>query len=118
MMPTFGIEYQWRDGMYVLPVEADSAEDAMERVRKAAHFGKCFTPNGMQKAAVNSRAGAEAEISLRRFAFNRPAFNRGVDHLTKWLSEPYIPGWGDVLMVGVVIVFGGGFVLVWKMWGL
>jgi hypothetical protein len=66
-MATYGIEYPWRDGMYVLAVEAESAEEATDRVRQAANHGRCFTPHGMQKAAVNSRLGAEVETRAREF---------------------------------------------------
>lgn len=52
MSGTYGIEYPWRDGIYVLPVKADSADDAMERVRQAANLGRCFTPHGMESLAI------------------------------------------------------------------
>lgn len=64
-MATFGIEYPWRDGTYIMPVEAESADDAMARVKQAANLGKCFTPHGMQRAAVPFRWFVDLEIRIR-----------------------------------------------------
>ena len=65
MSKTYGIEYPWRDGMYLLSVKADSADEAMERVRQAANLGKCFTPHGMEPLAINARWYANAVVWLR-----------------------------------------------------
>ena len=65
MSKTFGIEYPWRDGMYILPVKADSADEALERVRQAANLGKCFTPHGMEPIAINARWYANIVIRVR-----------------------------------------------------
>ena len=62
---TFGVEYPWRDGTYVLPVKAYSADEAMERVRQAANLGKCFTPLGMEPLAINARWYANTGVWLR-----------------------------------------------------
>ena len=35
-MRTYLIDYPWCDGTYVMPVKADSANEAMERLRQAA----------------------------------------------------------------------------------
>lgn len=43
----YGIEYSWRDGLYSMTVMAESPEDAMERVRAAANWGRCYTPHGI-----------------------------------------------------------------------
>lgn len=65
MSKTFGIEYPWRDGVYVMEVTADTPDEAMQRLRQAANLGKCFTPYGMEEVAINTRWGAAFEIWLR-----------------------------------------------------
>jgi hypothetical protein len=71
MSRTYGIEYPWHDGKYILPIEAESADDAMARVKQAGNLGRCFTPHGMEKIAINARWYANAVIWLRN------AFRRG-----------------------------------------
>ncbi|MGE0406241.1 MAG: hypothetical protein AB7F35_29765 [Acetobacteraceae bacterium] len=43
----YGIEYSWRDGKYSMSVWATSPEEAMERIKAAANWGKCYTPHGI-----------------------------------------------------------------------
>ena len=62
---TFGIEYPWRDGIYVISVDAETPDEAMARVRQAANLGKCFTPTGMERVAINTRWGAALEVWFR-----------------------------------------------------
>jgi hypothetical protein len=56
-MREYGIEYSWRDGMYVISLPAESADDAMERIRAAASRGRCYTPEGIE-ATIPAFAGA------------------------------------------------------------
>lgn len=69
-MRTFIIEYPWADGTYMLPVKADSMEDALARVRQAANHGRCNTPCGAEVIAINARWYANLVIWWRN-AFSR-----------------------------------------------
>jgi hypothetical protein len=62
-MKLYGIEYSWRDGMYVLEVPAESASEAIERVRTAANHGRCFTPTGID-ARIPAWPGAGLLVRL------------------------------------------------------
>lgn len=56
-MKQYGIEYSLRDGMYVLSLPAEGAEDAMDRIRAAANHGRCYTPEGIE-AEIPAFAGS------------------------------------------------------------
>jgi hypothetical protein len=62
---TYAIEYPWRDGTYVVHIQADTPDEAMDRVRQASNLGKCLTPHGTERVAINTSWGAGLEIWLR-----------------------------------------------------
>lgn len=64
-MNTYLIDYPWRDGTYMLAVKADSASEAMDRVRQAANHGRCNTPHGATPLAINARWYANAVVWLQ-----------------------------------------------------
>lgn len=71
MSKSFGIEYPWRDGMYVIEIKAGTEAEAMERLRQAANHGRCFTPHGQSQVVMQTRFGAAVETWLRN-TFARP----------------------------------------------
>jgi hypothetical protein len=44
----YGIEYNHQGQPWMLTVMATSAEDAMQRVKHAAAWGRCYTPHGIE----------------------------------------------------------------------
>jgi hypothetical protein len=67
-MKEYGIEYSWRDGVYTLAVPAESADEAMERIRAAASRGRCYTPHGIE-ATIPAFPGAG--LLVRGYAWLR-----------------------------------------------
>ncbi len=43
----YGIEYAYKGKRWGMSVMATSPEDAMARIRQAAAFGECYTPEGI-----------------------------------------------------------------------